>query len=296
MEPEKPRAGWGDGPGATQLVDDAAGELGVRTRGLRLLFTHQLLPWPYLSLAPRKLPKRALEVGTKTNFATVCPAGLPPAPSHLLALLSARRCKPRVARSRPSASDCAALGLSHSAVLPAAVGERSAWARPRPLEDTPWARPLPCGNVVGSGPDPAPPTRPPEEVPASPAPVRGWVAPLVPPSPQSSLIHPASPTPGPASSPCLLRSVLRAPPAARPCAAEAWLPAGSGPRSSPAGGEAPLTALPNGPAPSGPSSSVPASPQALPPPRQDHVLLPAYPSPLGQTPAPSSPFPALVPP
>lgn len=92
-----------DAPGNTQLLHGKAEGLGMRTRGLLLLLTHQLSLWLYLSLVPRRLPKRALEVRAKTNFA-ICLVSrpLPPAPSHLLPLFFAQCCKPSVAGSRPS--------------------------------------------------------------------------------------------------------------------------------------------------------------------------------------------------
>lgn len=100
--PRSPEQGGGVGPGATELVDDTAGKLGVRTRGLRILFTHQLL----LSLAPRKPPRRAMEVETKTNFAAVGPAGLPPAPLTFwlcFMLGAASPASPARAHPRPTA-------------------------------------------------------------------------------------------------------------------------------------------------------------------------------------------------
>lgn len=71
---------WGAGPGVAQLVHGGAGEL-------LLFLIHQLPSWPDLSFVARKLPKHSLETGTKTSFATGCPAGLPLTLSHLLALL-----------------------------------------------------------------------------------------------------------------------------------------------------------------------------------------------------------------
>lgn len=180
---------WGAGPGVAQLVHGGAGEL-------LLFLIHQLPSWPDLSFVARKLPKHSLETGTKTSFATGCPAGLPLTLSHLLALLFALRCKPGVSRKRPSQLSTAQPG---SATRPSPSLRSSGNGldqAPPPPEDTPLTRPqalqehrLPAGpgsahHGLPTLTRPAPPLAPPLYglliYPASPVPrhtddeVRPW--------------------------------------------------------------------------------------------------------------------------
>lgn len=225
-------------------------------------------------------------MGTKTNFAIVCPAGLPPAPSHRLALLSARRCKPQAPR-RPTAQP-----WTQSLCGPPPGGRRGwlrrgqtppSW-RTRPGH-APCPAPGPRGNVVGPGPDPAPPTRPPV-LPPSPA-LRGVGPSLAPPLPvMASLIQPGSSAPGPASS-----TLSSAPGGGLPpnLARRARAPGWWGAPTQRCLTVPPLLGLPQ--------LSPPPTPQTLPPPRLGHDLLSAYPSPPGRgAPSPGTPFPASAPP
>lgn len=266
LEPERSRAQGRDVPKDTQLVHGGAGELGFRTPELKLLLTHQLPAWPDLSLVPRKLPKRALEVVAKTNFAT---GQHPPTPNRApcpflpagSAFCSAQQAWGR-AIATLSASDCAEQGS------PTPRGPRRKQKprpSPAPAEDTPRTRPLPSRRQF-AGPAPgrcrsvAPlPARSGSAHTASPTPHRPappgallgvWLHPFPRPLPrplprlaaaaQSTPPAPPprgwGPPPGPPRS-----SVLRAPPAPRP-GIQPDSPPGGAPRSRPAGRETPLSA------------------------------------------------------
>lgn len=131
-----------------------AGEPGFKAPELKLL-THQLPPWPDLSLVPRKLPKRALEAVAKTHFATGCPAGLPAAP------LTCPRCFPLGAAGLASLARAPlgvrlrSPGLSPSTPSRRTSEKAAASAKPRPRlkarpAPAPWSRPKSTSPAPGA--------------------------------------------------------------------------------------------------------------------------------------------------